>query len=345
MPANYTFLAVHDFPEPGLENAWREFLGRVELPSHYCAPEFFKEPFWRGKGPFAVLALRQRDVVGVVTGIHESSEVQCGQSARPQICLDSTTDVGPILSALAEGLLNEGGAAKLVSIYSWNVLDPLRRIGFRFRSLEGDVVLNLGLGADTLFKQFHEGRRKTIRRAMMRFGVEVSEVSTPEDVSASYSVYRQWRQTKRKKIEWEELPFSVFEQACSLRTNRRVFLASHSGKAIAVLSVRFYQGGLIEASGIHSVDEFLHFYPNELLHWRAIEWACREGFRRYCFGGAHTFLRRFGGDVIPVYRYRMDRTWFRTHDFRETMNDWGREWLKRMPKPVEQKVRRVLGKN
>lgn len=345
MHANYTFAILHDFPEPELESAWREFLGRVELPSHYCAPEFFKEPFWGGKGPFAVLALKQRDVVGVVTGIHEGIEVQCGQSARPQICLDSKTDVSAILGALAEGLLTEGGPAKLVSIYSWSLLDPLSHHGFRARPLEGDVVLDLRLGADTLFKQFHEGRRKTIRRAMMRFGVEVSEVSTPEDVLASYSVYRQWRQTKRKKIEWEELPFSVFEQAYNLRTNRRVFLASHSGKAIAVLSLRFYQGGLIEASGIHSVDEYLHLYPNELLHWRAIEWACREGFRSYSFGGAHTFLRRFGGEVAPVYRYRMDRTWLRRHDFRETMSDWGREWLKRMPKPVEQEVRRVLGKS
>jgi hypothetical protein len=29
----------------------------------------------------------------------------------------------------------------------------------------------------------------------------------------------------------------------------------------------------------------------------------------------------------------------------ETISDWSREWLKRMPKPVEQKVRRVLGKS
>jgi hypothetical protein len=248
------------------------------------------------------------------------------------------------LSALAEGLLTEGRSAKLVSVYGWDPLDPLTRHGFRTRTLEGDVVLDLRLGADTLFKQFHKSGRRNIRLAI-RNGVEVSEVSTPEDVLASYEVYRRWRRTKRKKIEWEELPFSVFEQACNLRANRRVFLASYSGKAISVLSLRFYHGGLIEGSGTHSVDEYLHLYPNELLHWTAIEWACREGFRSYSFGGAHTFLRRFGGEVAPVYRYRLDRTWLRRHDFRETMSDWGREWLKKMPKPVEQEVRRVLGKS
>jgi len=345
MTNDYNFLVLHDFPEPGIESLWREFLKRVELPSHYCAPEYFREPFWSGKRPFAVVVLKQRDVVGVLTGIHQGIEVQCGMSARPQICLDSRSDLSHTLNALYQGLLTEIGTAQLVSIYSWNPLEPLSRMGFRERPQEGDVLLDLALGADTLFKQFHEGRRKTIRRAMVRFGVEVSEVTTSEDIDASYNVYRQWRETKRKKIEWEEISFSVFEEACKLRTNRIVFLARHAGHAIAVLSLRFYQEGLIEASGNHSVDEYLHLYPNELLHWRAIEWACREGLRSYSFGGAHTFLRRFGGEVAPVYRYRIDRSWLRRHDFGESFVSWGRDWLKRMPAPVEQKVRRVLGKS
>ena len=89
MSAAYTFVVLHDSPQPELEGAWRELLRRVELPSHYCAPEFFKEPFWAGRGPFAVLALDQHSVVGVVTGIREGDEVQCGQSSRPQICRPS----------------------------------------------------------------------------------------------------------------------------------------------------------------------------------------------------------------------------------------------------------------
>lgn len=303
------------------------------------------EPFWSGKRPFAVLALKQDDVVGVLTGLHQDTEIQCGQSARPQICLDGRGDLSLTMNALHEGLLAEIGTAQLVSIYSWNPLEPLSRLGFRVRPQEGDVMLDLRLGADALFKQFHEGRRKTIRRAMTRFGVEVSEVSTPEDIATSYDVYCQWRQTKRKKIEWAQIPFSVFERAYKLRNNRICFLARHTGKAIAVLSLRFCRKGLIEASGIHSVDEYLHLYPNELLHWRAIEWACREGFQSYCFGGAHTFLRRFGGTLAPVYRYRLDRSWLRRHDLRENLVDCGREWLKKIPAPVEQKVRRILGKS
>lgn len=344
MDGNCTFIILHDFPEPKLESSWREFLTKVALPSHYCAPEFFSEPFWAGKDPFAVLALKQNDIVGVLTGLHEGSEIQCGLISRPQICFDPASDITSVLDALSAGLLMESRSAELVSIYSWDPLDPLRRRGFGGRVLEGDVVLDLRLGAEVLFKQFHEGRRKTIRRAMTRFGVNVSEVLSSGDVKASYEVYRQWLQTKRKKIEWAEMPFSVFARAYSLRNNRRVLLASYSGIPIAVLSVRFYPGGLVEASGIHSVDEYLHLYPNELLHWRTIEWACREGFRSYCFGAAHTFLRRFGGSVVPIYRYRLDRTWLRRHDLREIISDWGRHWLKKMPRPVEQTVRRVLGR-
>jgi hypothetical protein len=194
-----------------------------------------------------------------------------------------------------------------------------------------------------LFKQFHEGRRKTIRRAMNRFMVEVSQVVSDEDIKDCYDIYRKWRQTTRKTIAWEELPFSVFEQAYTLRNSRVAFLARHTGVAVAVLSLRFYQGGLIEASGIHSIDEYLHLYPNELLHWRAIEWACREGFRTYSFGGSHTFLSRFGGDLKPIIRYRLDRSMFRRHNIHETMSDLGRQCLKKLPDHVEQKLRQMLG--
>src|ERR1700743_3584271 len=200
MAEKLRFVVLHDFPAPELERAWRDFLGRIELPSHYCAPEYFREPFWSGKKPFAVVAMKRGDVVGVATGIREGIEIRSGLPERPQISLASGADFSPALDALIEGLLSEAGSAQLVSIYSWDLLQPLVERGFRARPQAGDITLNLGLGAEALFKQFHEGRRKTIRRAMNRFGVEVSEVTTKEDIAESYEIYRKWRQTTRKKI-------------------------------------------------------------------------------------------------------------------------------------------------
>jgi hypothetical protein len=344
MLANCTFLVLHDFPESELESAWREFLGRVELPSHYCAPEFFKEPFWSGKAPFAVLALDQGKVVGVATGIREDHGVQCGLTSRPQICIDTMTDREAVELALAEGLLAEANSSELVSVYSWTLLDSFRSHGFRFREMQGVVMLDLARGPDDLFREFSADKRRNIRFSIKQ-GVEVHQAKTPQDLLAFYDVYLAWRGTPRKVIKGGEVPLDTFERAFELTANRLVLLARYSGKVIATNSFRFYPGGLFESAANQSCPEFIHLKPNELLQWRGIEWACRHNLQRHSLGGMHPFLKGFGRTLAPIYRYRLDRTWLRRHDLGEAVSDCGREWLKKMPKPVEKKVRQVLGKS
>jgi hypothetical protein len=84
--------------------------------------------------------------------------------------------------------------------------------------------------------------------------------------------------------------------------------------------------------------------PNDLLQWKGIEWASTQGLRRHSLGGAHPFLTRFGGTVIPVIRYRIDRTLLRKHDLREAVLRIARTKLSQMPPSVQEKVRRALGK-
>ena len=336
---------LHDFPPPELEVRWRDFLTRVDCPSHYNAPEFFREPYWAGKRPFAILAWGQGEIVGVLTGIHEGDEVESGQQSRPQVCLAREADPVAAGDALARGLLSEAGRAKVISVYawSWTPLEPFKRHGFRFRQMEGDVILDLKQGADALFKQFDENRRRNIRLAA-RKGVEVFPASTREDVSAYYQIRAAWRQTPRKRIRGSEPPIEQLQQRYRLTGNFRLFLARHSGKMIAGITLRFLPGGLLEYANGAAVEEFLHLRPNDLLQWRAIEWACAEGFRSYSLGGAHPFLSKFGGEVVPVYRYRLDRTLLHRHDLREAVLDKGRVGLRKMPRPFENAVRRLLGR-
>lgn len=343
MSTAFATRTLHEFPNPSVEHAWREGLRRVKLPAHYNSPEYFREPFWEGKRPFAVLAFDGETVVGVLTGLHERGEVWCGQPARPQICTAEGTDIDRVADSLARGLIEEAGPAKLVSVFSWAPLRYLGAYGFRLRRLEGDVVLDLSVGAEALFKNFHENRRRNTRSAI-RHDVEVHPLATPEDVRAYYDVYQQWRRTPRKEIEWEEVPFESFQRALALTANRKVFLARHNGRIIAGINLRMYSGGLLEFAAGHAIEEHVRLRPNDLLHWRAIEWACSEGFAAYCLGGAHTFLRRFGGTVVPVYRHRLDRTFLRSVDLRESLSDIGRRLLRPMPAPVEKAARWILGK-
>lgn len=336
---------LHEFPDPQAETAWRDLLSRLEFPAHYDSPEYFLEPFWAGKRPIAVLALEGNHVAGVLTGIHDRGHVICGLASRPQIAVDPATDVRAALEALVNGLLQEAGRAPLLSVYTWSGLElpPFVSRGFRRRQLQGNVVLDLTRGVDALFQGFSKDRRRNIRYAEKN-GITVRLATNKEDFLRAYDVYLAWRKTERKEVKGERRTFEDFELAQQLTKNRRLFLAELSGKVIAINMFRFYPGGLFESAANCSLDEFLHLKPNDILQWKGIEWACSQGLRRHSLGGAHAFLTRFGGTVVPVLRYRFDRTLLRKHDLQDTVADLARKTLGQMPAFMQQRVRRVLDK-
>jgi hypothetical protein len=342
MDGAMTFSVIHEFPPPDLELAWRELLNQVNVPSHYTAPEFFREPYFGGKRAFAILALDGETVTAVLTGFHEGNTVTCGLPTRPQIQIRPDSDSAAALDALARGLEQESRDAKLVSIYSWDwlPLEPILRHGYRSRSTDGNPVLNLKLGADALLKQCDGKRRNCIRYAM-KHGVEVFPAETLEDFAAFYQIYAGWCASKKTTC----YPYTTEELAFrSTSGNRRLFLARHSGKIIAGSVFRFFPGGLVEYSRNSSLPEYQSLKPNDILVWRAIEWACGEGFSLLSMGGSHRFLREFGGERIPIRRYRKDRTLLRRHDRREELIDVGRRYAGKLPPIWEKRFRRLIGK-
>jgi hypothetical protein len=341
---NLDFEIVREFPNPSVELAWRDCLDRVEAPAHYDAPEYFRDPKQGNERRFAVLATKEGRVVGVLTGAHERDQVICGLSSRPQLCVDGSADAEASVEILIRGLLAEAGAAKVLTIYGWRPVAAFARHGFRERVMEGAVVIDLRQGPEAIFKQLDKKRRNCIRYAM-RQPVEVFEAQTEQDIADFHAVYSRWFGTARKKIDGKKLSLEYFQQRFRLKENVRAFLARSGGRVIAGVTLRFFPGGLVEYSNNSSLDEFLHLKPNDLLLWSAIEWACREGFPRMSLGGAHRFLREFGGSLTPVYRYRLDRTRLRRHDLRENLTDWGRAALRKMPRPLEIAVRRIAGKS
>src|SRR5215475_8540008 len=327
-----TFLILHDYPSPEVDKLWREFLNRVDCPSHYDAPEYFLEPYWIGKRPFAVLAIDNSGrVIGVLTGLHLRGRVVCGLPARPQIRTDDTSSAILASDRLAEGLLQEAGREKLIAVFAWSGLSlpGFQRRGFLCREFAGDIVLDLRMGTDNLFKQLHESRRRNIRNAI-RNGVEVSEATTPEDTAAYWRVYSAWRRTARKVIRHDH-SFARIERVHSLRANHRRFLARYNGQVIAATGIRFLKGGLVEYANNCSLNEFMHLRPNDLLMWRTVQWACEQGFPKYSMGGADSFHRRSGGTVVPVCRYRLDRTFLHRHDFKESIRARARLFLEKAP--------------
>jgi hypothetical protein len=336
-PAATTWTILHSYPAADVDDAWREFLTRADFPAHYVSPEYFREPFVRDKKPFVVLAWQGERVVGAVSGTHEEQQLVCGLMSRPQICFDRDVDPEAPAEALISGLLEEAGPAKLITLHSWVPLNILSNHGYQCKEEEGVVMLDLTKGADALFKQFAATRRTDIRNAIKR-GVEVFIANTREEFRAYYEIYVDWCQ--RKNIPAS--PFETLEEALNLQDSRRLFLARYEGKIIAGTIIRMYPGEMIEYAANTSWAESLKLRPNDLLQWRVVEWACGEGYKRYSLGGAHLFSRRMGGNIVPVYRYRYDRTWLRRYELKEALGKSGRKMFNALPDGLQSPLRRAL---
>ena len=128
------------------------------------------------------------------------------------------------------------------------------------------------------------------------------------------------------------------------RKNRRIFIAKTEGKVIAGSFYRFAPGSVAEYAGNFSMPEYQKLRPNDLIGWRAIEWACNSGISLFSMGGSHLFLRRFGGETMTTYRYRRDQSFLRLHDLRETAIKFSVAGYRRMPENFRDGVRRILAK-
>jgi hypothetical protein len=304
---------LHRQPEGLIEALWRSCLADADFPTHYTAPEYLLEPGLRNKAPFAVLSLSGEEVTAVLTGTNHGAYVQSGLSVRPQIVFSRRADPVRAMANMVDGLLAEARSAKLVDLFVWSDAASLVDPRFHKKQYEGVAMLDLSRGPDALFRKFSENKRRNIKRAI-KCGVSVEPADDPAKVSAYYSICVQWSRRKELSIPGEE----EFHQTVALRNNRLLLLARHEGKIVAGIVIRFSPHGVMEYAANSSMQNALHLRPNDLLHWRAIEWGCREGMTHYSLGGAHLFLRKFGGEIVPTTRHRLDLSTFR----RFAIGDW-----------------------
>lgn len=299
-------------PNTSIETGWRACLNDSDFPTHYTAPEFFSEPAFRDNRPFAVLSVVDDHVTGVLTGVAEGGHIRSGLSVRPQIAFRRSADRGQAMANLIAGLLEEVKNAKLLDLFVWSDLEELVGNRFRCRRCDGVVMLNLSRGPEELFRKFSENKRTNIKKAIKQ-GVLVAPATTPDEVGAYYAICVDWSRRKGLPIATED----QFQQTFALTGNRRLFLASHDGKIIAGVVIRFFPHGVMEYAANSSLESALRLRPNDLLHWRAIEWGCQEGLTHYSLGGTHLFLRKFGGQIVSTTRCRLDLSLFRRYAIRD----------------------------
>jgi hypothetical protein len=339
-----TFKILTEYPEQPTLSAWEEFLGDASYPTHYTTPNFFTDPYIRGTR-FAVLALEDEKIMAVLTGVDNGTSIVSGLPVRPQAIFRKGCDRLAAVSSILQGLIEKGGSVlELVDFHTWEPVEGIESLDFSSGLCTGEdsiIMLDLALGAEELFKQFSQTRRNEIRKELKKGLIEIRELETDEQIKELYEIHKDWNARKDNSPD----PFEDFQKAMKQRDNRKVFLAVHEEKIVAGSYYRFCPGGVVEYAANNSLPEFQHLRPNDLIGWHAIQWACAGGFTHFSMGGSHLFLRRFGGEEFSAFHYRLDRTFLKRHEVKESLKRFAVKTYLSLPDSARKKIKRSLGRS
>lgn len=337
------FKVLREYPNTYALGRWNEFLSAFPMACHYVSPAFFLEPFWEERDPFAVLVYDSEERVrAVATGVRKHRRLECGMFVRPQVAMCPEKEPVALAAVLAEGLRtartqNESS----IRLFSWGQIPDLVKHGYTETRAEGEektVVLDLALGPEGLFAGFAASRRNNLRKSIKKGMLEIKELETEDEFEQLYPIHLRWCDTKSTP----PTPREWLRKAWNIRDHRKILIAKHDGKVVAASYFRFSRGGVVEYAGNNSMPEFLALRPNDLLMWRAIEWACKENFTYFSMGGSHTFLQRFGGEVVSCFMYETDLSRLKTVRLKNRLSDRLEKFYRAIPYSVRQKMKRIL---
>ncbi len=176
--------------------------------------------------------------------------------------------------------------------------------------------LDLTPGEEALFPGFRDSTRRNIQKAQ-KYGVEIRLAHSPEAMEAYYQLHCLTR--KRHCLPPQPLYFfrKIFEH---ILQDQRGFVALgvHRNRVVAgAIFFHFHQQVLFKFGA--SDLAFQHVRANNLVMWRAIQWACAHGARTFCLGRtapANTGLIQYKDGwrarkyCINYYRYDLKTTSF-----------------------------------
>ena len=337
------YLVLTTQPETQVLEKWEDFLQNASFATHYATADFFADPF-AGKGEkFAILATDGEQINAVMTGLKVNNQIVSGLAVRPQTVFrdgaDRAAAAVPLIDAIASFA---GDAVNLIKFNSFESVDGLDEFGYEHEAASGAdlvVMLDLEKGADALFKEFSERRRTDLRKVMKQAKLEVKLLETEAEIAELYDINKIWNAGKGNIPD----PFESFQTALKSE-HRAIFIAIHEGKIVAGTYLRFSKGGVVEYAANNSLGEFQNLRPNELLGWRAIEWACAGDFRKFSMGASHPFLARYGGELVASNRYQLDRSFLKRHANREKVTRFAAKTYLSLPEGLRKKIKAVTAK-
>jgi hypothetical protein len=180
--------------------------------------------------------------------------------------------------------------------------DTFLKMNYTSTGRANDYVMNLNNGAQKLWLNIHHNKRRNIRTALKE-GVEITQSHRKEDLKIFCSLY----EVTAKKRGFIAYPRSFFEAIWKIYNPElsKVFLAHWKGKCVSGVFVVIH-GKTVYALGAGSLATGWSARPNDLLHWKVMEWACENGYLKYNMGGVDEPPPTKGSAKWGVWRWKKE---------------------------------------
>jgi len=185
----------------------------------------------------------------------------------------------------------------------WEFVEILRGRGYKLTGKINEYIVDVNKPAEKLWQCIHHNKRRNIKKAMKE-GVQIVQSSHQQDVPLFYKLLK----ASSKRRGFPIYPFSWFEtiwNLCASNSTAQMFFAKWKGKTLAgVFTVR--HGKTLYAVAAGSLSEGWKVRPNDLLHWKVMEWACNQRMHKYHMGYVVDPLPTEDSEAWGIWRWKRE---------------------------------------
>lgn len=306
---NISMISILEDPPKSL---WNSVLGNPSdgnLEQTFESGEVAKAAFPRTRVA-RLLAMSDGKAVGIVQGVY-SRYFGFGMNIRvpygPIVNMKGEEGT-KVFKSLLMALEDFGVRKRIIRVdvwwpEGWGMHEIFRELGYVQVERIGKYVVDLNLTKEELWKSIAHNKRRNIKKAI-REGVEVTQANTRDGLLTFYRMLKE----SAKRNGFTSPPTSWFKaiwKICKPGELSRVFLARWKGRDVAGVFT-LVNGKTIYALGAGSLKEGWKARPNDLLHWKVMEWACEQHFTRYHMGLVSQPVPSEGSASWGIWRWKRE---------------------------------------
>jgi hypothetical protein len=303
-------LSKYVIVENPLDKSWNSFLEKVTEGNLLQCFEYGEISIiaYPRKKTARLSIMRDGELVGLVQGTYT---VYFG------IGMTLSVDLGPIINPEAIANPHVGILLKELEAYCRkkrithlhfsvpdysHLHDVFCRMNYTPGGRANDYVVNLTNGSQKLWLSIHHNKRRNIKRALEE-GVKITGSHRKRDLEAFLSLYK----ATAKKRGFNAYPDSFFMAIWKIFKPElsKVFLTHWKGKIVSGVFV-VIQGKTAYGLGAGSLTIGWSVRPNDLLHWKVMEWACENGYSKYNMGGVDEPPPTKGSPQWGIWRWKRE---------------------------------------